>query len=304
MSKLIGCHVIHDEAAWQLSDHCPIVLELENRVRLILSRKGFDSSPAFGRCASPILPDGQMLSLPIPHAEGRLPFSGLRPRALDVGQIVSDLTNNRLSGDDLAHLDPDLEGTSRRRLAEWLPGFGQDSIAQRHLEREGVGPDDLFLFFGWFKQVELVHGRYRYRAKAPDWHVLFGWLRIGEVLRLGPDPIPRWLEDHPHAVRDWSPHNTVYVARGSRGAGVFTAFDSRLRLTEEGNPRRSVWRLPPDFLPGLRPALTYHRAPSRWTKTEDGCRLQSVAKGQEFVLNLSKYPGVRRWAEEIVSLGG
>jgi hypothetical protein len=26
-------------------------------VRLILSRKGFDSSPAFGGCASPILPD-------------------------------------------------------------------------------------------------------------------------------------------------------------------------------------------------------------------------------------------------------
>lgn len=245
-----------------------------------------------------------MLSLPIPHADGRLPYSGLRPRALDVGQIVSDLTNNRVSADHSAHLDPDLEGSSRSRLAEWLPAFGQDSIAQRHLERQGVGIDDLFLFFGWFKEVELVRGKYRYCATAPDWHVLFGWLRVGEVLRLGPDPIPDWLRDHPHAVRDYAPCNTVYVAKGSGGAGVFSSFDTRLRLTEAGNRRRSVWHLPSDFLPGSRPALTYHSAPSRWTKTDDGCRLQSVAKGQEFVLPLDEYPGVRRWAEAMVSLPG
>lgn len=143
-------------------------------MRLILSRKGFDSSPAFGRCPSPILPDGQMLSLPIPHDESRIPYGGLRPRAIDVGQIVADLTNGGLSADRPAHLDPDLEMSARTRPEGWVPAFGQDSIAQRHLEREGVGHDDLFLFFGWFKQVELVRGRYRYCAKAPDWHVLFG----------------------------------------------------------------------------------------------------------------------------------
>jgi hypothetical protein len=273
-------------------------------VRLILSRKGFDSSPTFGGCPSPILPDGQMLSLPIPHDDGRIRYSGLRPRALDVGQIVSDLTNRRLSASRSAHLDPDLEGSSRSRPAGWLPAFGQDSIAQRHLVREGVGIDDLFLFFGWFKQVALAHGRYRYLANAPDLHVVFGWLRVGEVLRLGPDPIPAWLHDHPHAVQDCAPHNTVYVARGSSGAGVFSVFDSRLRLTEPESLRRSVWSLPSDFLPGSRPALTYHKSPSRWTRTEDGCRLQSVAKGQEFVLNLAEYDGVHRWAEAMVSIAG
>jgi hypothetical protein len=269
-------------------------------VRLILSRKGVDLS--FGGCASPILPDGQMLSLPIPHSERGLPYSGLRPRALDVGQIVSDLTNDRLRPGDFAHLDPDLEGSSRSRPPGWLPAFGQDSIAQRHLEREGVGIDDLFLFFGWFREVALVRGRYRYCANAPNRHVIFGWLRVGAVLRFGPDPIPGWLCDHPHAVRDCAPHNTVYVSKGSGGAGVFPAFESRLSLTEPENPRRSVWHLPSDFLPGSRPALTYHRAPSRWTKTENGCRLQSVAKGQEFVLNLAEYPGVRGWAETMVGI--
>ena len=185
-------------------------------MRLILSRKGFDSSGTSGGCASPILPDGQMLSLPIPHAEGRVQYSGLRPRGLDVGHIVSDLTKSPLSANKLAHLDPDLEASSRSRPAGWLPAFGQDRIAQRHLEREGVGIDDLFLFFGWFKKVELVSGRYRYVSSAPDLHVIFGWLRVGEVLRLGPDRIPPWLLDHPHARRDCSPHNTVYVAKGPR----------------------------------------------------------------------------------------
>jgi hypothetical protein len=153
------------------------------------------------------------------------------------------------------------------------------------------------LFFGWFKDVELVRGRYRYRANAPDRHVIFGWLRVGDVLRLGSDRIPKWLRDHPHAVRDGAPHNTVYVADRSGGAGAFAAFNPRLQLTERRSPRRSVWRLPSDFLPGSRRALTYHQDPSRWTKTDDGCRLQSVAKGQEFVLNLGEYPGVRAWAE-------
>lgn len=273
-------------------------------MRLILSRKGFDSTPTSGGFASPILPDGQMLSLPIPHSEGRLSYSDLRPRALDVGQIVSDLTNNALSADRPVHLDPDLEESSRTRREGWLPAFGQDSIAQRHLEREGVGRADLFLFFGWFKQVEMVRGRYRYCAKAPNCHVLFGWLRVGEVLRLGPDSIPEWLLDHPHAARDRWRHNTIYVPKGSDGGGVFSTFDSRLRLTEAGSPRRSVWRLPSDFLPGSRPALTYHKNLSRWTRTEDGCRLQSVAKGQEFVLDLNEYPGVHEWAEATVSFAG
>lgn len=33
-------------------------------MKFILSRKGFDSG--YGGCASPILPDGTMLSIPIP----------------------------------------------------------------------------------------------------------------------------------------------------------------------------------------------------------------------------------------------
>jgi len=270
-------------------------------MRLILSRKGFDSSPAYGGCASPILEDGQMISLPIPHPDGRIPFGALRPRALDVGQIVADLTGRRISTACRAHLDPDLEHSARERARGWRPAFGQDGIAQRHLERMGVGTNDLFLFFGWFRKVQRVGRRYRYVAGTPDQHVIFGWLRVHRVLKVGKDDLPGWLQEHPHATAA-SPYNTLYVAGGPDGGGIFPTFDSTRCLTATDSPRRSLWHLPSDFLPGSRPPLTYHQRASRWSSTHGGCRLQSVAKGQEFVLNLDDYPGVKNWAERMVSV--
>jgi len=46
------------------------------RMKIILSRKGFDSS--VGGCASPILPDGKMLSLPIPTSVDVLAYGEIR----------------------------------------------------------------------------------------------------------------------------------------------------------------------------------------------------------------------------------
>jgi hypothetical protein len=271
-------------------------------VKLVLSRKGFDSSVASGGCASPILPDGQLLSLPIPHGSGRVAYIDLRPRAIDVAHVVADLSHGRVPSHALAHLDPDLERTSRHRPSGWLPAFGQDSIAQRHLQRQGVGAGDLFLFFGWFREVELVRGCYRFQRDAPDRHVLFGWLRVGQVLQVGRDALPEWLQDHPHVGQTW-PHNTIYVATYPKEGGVFATFNETLVLTETGMPR-SVWKLPTDFMPRSRQALTYHKAPGRWTEAVGGCRLQTVSKGQEFVLDLAEYPEVLRWAEAKVLLAG
>ena len=129
---------------------------------------------------------------------------------------------------------------------------------------------------------------------------MFGWLRVGQIMRFGPDPVPVWLQGHPHAVRDGFPFNTVYVAKGADGAGVFPTFSPRLVLTEAGKPR-SVWHLPSDFLPRSRPALTFHESPSRWREEADGCQLRSTGLGEEFVLNLEQYPGVQKWAEGVVA---
>lgn len=52
-------------------------------------------------------------------------------------------------------------------LYNCLPGY---------LENQGVTVGDLFLFFGWFRQAEIVNERYRFVRKAPDLHVIYGWL--------------------------------------------------------------------------------------------------------------------------------
>jgi hypothetical protein len=241
-----------------------------------------------------------MISLPIPHGSGTVRFGELHHRGLDIGKLVSDLTRKPGLVSSPTHLDPDLDRTARARRRGWRPAFGQDSAAQRHLERQGVGVGDLFLFFGWFRDVEQSGGKYRYVGGTRDRHVIFGWLRVGQVLRVGPDAVPEWLRDHPHAVRDDAPFNTIYLADGPGGGGVFPTFCSELQLTEAGEKRRSRWHLPSDFHPGARTPLTYHGSKSRWEADGDRCRLQSVAKGQEFVIDLSQYPGVQRWAEALL----
>ena len=46
-------------------------------MKIILSRKGFDSS--WGGCPSPVLPDGTMLSMPIPtNEDNRLRYEDIR----------------------------------------------------------------------------------------------------------------------------------------------------------------------------------------------------------------------------------
>ena len=241
-----------------------------------------------------------MLSLPIPHSSGTVAFGALRHRGIDVGHLVSDLTGRRDIVRRKAHLDPDLDPTAVPRAAGWRAAFGQDSAAQRHLEAQGVGVGDIFLFFGWFREIALTAAGYRYKPRARNLHVLFGWLRVGEILRVGPDRVPTWLRDHPHARRDCAPHNTIYLADGTDGAGVFPAFRPALQLTDPGSATRSRWRLPADFRPQGRVPLTYHGDERRWADAGPWCQLQSVPKGQEFVLDLNEYRDVRRWAEGLV----
>lgn len=52
--------------------------------------------------------------------------------------------------------------------------------AQSHLANEGVGVGDVFLFFGWFREVEQQQGRWRYARRALNIHSLFGWLQVGD----------------------------------------------------------------------------------------------------------------------------
>lgn len=282
-------------------------------MKLILSRKGFDK--AAGGCASPIFEDGSFLSLPIPDNYSRVSFSQLGADGL-VGRIVEDLTRTRrkpLKETESVHLDPNLRADFRKRKPGWRPMFGQAAAAQRHLDNHCVDRGDIFLFFGWFRRVEKRDGHFRFKPGEPDMHMLYGWLEVGEVWRLTEDvpSIPDWAAEHPHVTVDMSKkdiaktyrHNTIYVAAGgptNYNAGTFRAYSDELVLTEPGKSR-SVWRLPKWFHPlSKQESLTYHGNPVRWPPPfEDHCSLQTVGRGQEFVLG-SEYTEAESWARALI----
>jgi hypothetical protein len=55
------------ENAIKIRENFVITIERGSVMKVILSRKGFDSS--YGGFASPILPDGRIISLPIPSSD-------------------------------------------------------------------------------------------------------------------------------------------------------------------------------------------------------------------------------------------
>ena len=117
-------------------------------MKLILSRKGFDSSA--GGMPSPIFPDGRMVSLPIPDERSQVSYADISYSGASLGPLVAQLTDGQIPAHYRAHIDPDLAKNSLPRLAGWRPIFGQTGPAQGHLRNNGVGLGDLFLFFGLF----------------------------------------------------------------------------------------------------------------------------------------------------------
>lgn len=295
------------------------------RVRIILSRKGFDSSAGSGVSASPIFGDGSLLSMPIPDRASRQCYADLRSPIAgyeNLGEIVDSMPTRAVRATDGVHLDPDLDADSIARLPGWRPLFGQTSAAQTHLANNDVAVGDLFIMFGWFREMVERSGRLVWKPGSPDVHVIFGWLQIGEMWHIGTNPtgVPSWAEYHPHSVSgEYPSNNTLYVASeklslpgvpttGVPGAGVFRKHDERRRLTAP-NASRSKWRLPAWFDPHRTDkALTYHPRIStepgsattkaraaQWRVFDSHVELDTVGKGQEFVFDADVYPEALGW---------
>ena len=99
--------------------------------------------------------------------------------------LLAGLSRQQHAINDRVHLDPDIDRSADNRLPGWRPSLGQTGAAQTHLDGQGVGPGDVFLFFGWFREVEAVSRNWRYVPRAPDLHVMFGWLEVGAVIPVG-----------------------------------------------------------------------------------------------------------------------
>jgi hypothetical protein len=237
-------------------------------MRVIFSRKGFDS--AAGKAPSPII-NGVPTSLPIPtkyRSETSYRLAGL-------GEVVEQTTKGCIRADDLCHEDPVYQ------KGRWV--LGQTGAAQSHLEKNGVGVGDVFLFFGLFATSG---GRDRH-------HRIFGYLVVDEVRRIGEQPCKRddpkgFLRRHPHTIGQWNENNTLYLGAGSKARTAHP----RLRLTKPG-ASPSVWRVPS----WLKIAgLTYHSNAARWANDQE---LIVASRGQEFVSNIGSRTEAMDWLREV-----
>lgn len=269
-------------------------------MRIIFSRKGFDSSA--GGVPSPLI-DGQLpMSLPIPT---RMPsttcFGDL---ASPIPSIVEDLTRGKVTRESPCHLDPDLaaEATRAKRLPGWRGSLGQVSSAQSHLDNRGVSEGDVFLFWGLFAPARRDANNC-WTHFGPREHRIFGWLQVGEILRVPSEPESLlderpWLRGHPHIAAGWPANNTVYVAakhlnlpgKRARRAG-FGTLERGVRLTAHDSSLASVWAVPA----WLNPAeggvgMTYHPN-DRWSEG----RVRAAARGQEFVAEIGDRSDALEW---------
>jgi len=271
-------------------------------MKVILSRKGFDSE--FGGYPSPILPNGKMISLPIPNQIDDIKYSDVKADETTCYGLMKDLNlriksgNERLEIDEATscHLDPDIFREAIYREPNWRPLFGQVNAAQGHLRRQAIDKDDLFLFFGWFRKTRYNNGKLLFDPQERDFHAIFGYLQIGDIKRVDQQcDIPKWMRYHPHANdRRKGKTNTIYIAGDSLSwdkslpAAGRLIFNEKLVLTKKGLSR-SKWDLPDCFREAK---ISYHKHP--W---KNGY-FQSAGKGQEFVIKDNK--GIEEWVRALI----
>ena len=184
-------------------------------MKIILSRKGFDSSN--GGCPSPIMPDGTLLSMPIPaDSENDALYSNIAWNNTAYSDILHQL--NPRKPFSKCHVDPDIRNNRIDPPTGWRPAFGQSGSAQGLLSNAGVDIGDIFLFFGWFRSVEETENGYRFVAKNSEdfYHgnnlqVVFGYLQIGEIIT--DQDVIRQFYWHPHSSMSHTNviNNTLYL---------------------------------------------------------------------------------------------
>lgn len=280
-------------------------------MKLILSRKGFDSSS--GGMPSAIFPDNTIITFPIPDNNSSIRYGDIATPKGNLGNLVSSLSKGRIAPGQGAHLDPDVIRSSLPRTRGWKPLFGQSGQAQSHLRNNKVGPGDVFLFFGLFRRVESINGVFTWAKDTKPCHVIWGWMQVEKAIPLGqtqPSAM-KWAHYHPHWHRENDSNNTLYT--GTRqlhwnnestslpGTGVFTHYSNALQLTAPNAPGVSLWHVPSWLYPSKnRNPLTYHSDPKRWKKRKHLTELTAVARGQEFVLDCQQYPEAMPWVMNLI----
>ncbi len=246
-------------------------------MKAILSRKGMDSRA--GKMPNPILPDGTLLSLPIPDSASIFGYGDLYYKGLSFREIISHL-NPRFDfvKNPTCHLDPDIYKEITNRPRDWKPAFGQWGVSATHLDKLDVNIGDIFLFYGMFKQTKWnENGKLTYVKGSPVRHIIYGYMQIGEIIK-DEKSIKDLYPWHPHSQYTDSQNNRLYLPVKY---GTFRLTES-LVLTRSGQHNRRLWQLPSFFAEeGISISWQGKNAPVM----KDGFSLlNSSARGQEFVI--------------------
>ena len=276
-------------------------------MKIILSRKGFDSG--YGQMPSPILPDGTLLSMPIPVKNGAITYHDIYHNNKCYYKILHELNPKQaerlIKDGGYCHVDPDLQNRYKCQPANWKPAFGQHGTAQNHLKHHQVDIGDVFLFYGWFRQTKFDDtGKLRFvdssEEKTLDKHIIFGYMEIGEIIT-EQSRIRKDFFYHPHAGSGYTLNNTLYLASKHflnttrSGCGILMNAPIR-QLTKEGHSR-SEWNLPECFynLP-----ITYHKGTYGWVNNYE--YFKSASKGQEFIVESEVEGKLKEWLLDVITI--
>ena len=266
-------------------------------MRIILSRKGIDSGNI--NLASPILPNGIMLSIPIPtddetgltysdnlHTDGNTYFDILTK--LNRGKKLEFLSMN-------IHLDPDIRKEAYRSSPHnWTPAFGTRSGDEAWARPSTLAqPGDLFLFFGRFRHVDE-----KYRYTSLDLHCIWGYMQVGKVLT-DKSAIAQYSW-HPHAKATRllnEKNNTLYLPAvslswdKSKPGSDILRISENCQLTLPGHSR-AIWKKQLFYMPDR--VLNANRKNS--DNTGSGVYYSGI--WQELVLEESK--SATDWAKSVI----
>ncbi len=267
-------------------------------MKVILSRKGFDS--ANGGIPSPIMPDGTLLSMPIPFDDENTAYADIQWNGMTYADILRDLNPTREY--TRCHLDPDIRDNRVKHIKGWAPAFGQLGSAQGKLRNAGVEEGDLILFFGWFRKAVESKAGYRFAPRdehdfyaGNDLQVIFGYMQIGEIIT-DQDRIRKYYW-HPHSTdaHTCNKNNVLYLptdklslAPSMKGYGTLDFRKDRV-LTKEGCTR-ATW----DEYPFLMPE---HIA-ANVKNSAKGAGLYYSGIWQEMVVLES--PGLLEWVKKVL----
>lgn len=294
-------------------------------MKVVLSRKGFDSGSGGG--ASPILPDGTMISLPIPDEGVGLRYADIKTTSgLSYYELLKQLgyknlkidkkISKTLSENSEVHLDPDLVQDILPRSVAWKACLGQSNESAGHLKNNHVEKGSVFLFFGRYGKTEQANEEYRFIKKQKDKHIIWGYMHVNEVIYLYDESKKnineewlsrnKWINRHPHVIDRNRKANTLYVAserlelpsgKVLPGFGIFKYHPS-LQLTEENQPYLCSWNLPVCLHPSNKTTMTYHTKLERWELLDKNCvRLKAFPRWQESVID---GPDVMNWAFNLI----